>query len=164
MLLYLCDSKKNVDVVSGSLCTLSSCIMFLQNILKNVNECLLRYDICSNINEITQTWQGILFLWWARLCNCHCIWYHNNYTLRTERKIQWNIISHVMSVSWRDVGFVNMTYVLVFTKMTKVNLSAFVYRLFHEDISVIIGTHFKSKLCSDDWREIFMTQSVNKYR
>ena len=44
-----------------------------------------------------------------------------------------------------------------FTKITEVNLSAFVYRLFHEDFSPIVGTNL-------DWREIFMKQSVNKCR
>ena len=44
-------------------------------------------------------------------------------------------------------------------------LSALTYRLFHEDVSSIIGT--KTVLlciCPGDWGEIFMKQSVNKYR
>ena len=40
------------------------------------------------------------------------------------------------------------------TMITEVNSSAFVYGLFHEDFSI----------CSDNWREIFMKQSVNKCR
>ena len=48
------------------------------------------------------------------------------------------------------------------TKITEVNLSAFVYRLFHEDFSPIVGSNLI--IWSDDWREIFMKQSVNKCR
>ena len=44
----------------------------------------------------------------------------------------------------------------IYTKIPEVNLFAFVYRLFHEDFSPIFGT------CPDDWREIFMKQSVDK--
>ena len=43
----------------------------------------------------------------------------------------------------------------VLTKITEVNLSEFVYRLAHEAFSPIY-------ICSRDWREIFMKQSVNK--
>ena len=40
---------------------------------------------------------------------------------------------------------------LFYTKILEVNLFAFAYRLFHEDFSP-----------PDDWREIFMKQSVVK--
>ena len=43
------------------------------------------------------------------------------------------------------------TYILYYTKILKVNLFAFAYRLFHEDFSSIV-----------DWREIFMKQSAGK--
>ena len=42
----------------------------------------------------------------------------------------------------------NNTYTI-----TKVNLSIFVYRLFHENFSPIVGTNL---ICSNDWREIFI--------
>ena len=42
-----------------------------------------------------------------------------------------------------------------YAKIKEVNLSAFVYGLFHEDYSPIFGTN------SEDWREMFMKQSVN---
>ena len=49
------------------------------------------------------------------------------------------------------------------TETSEVNLSAFIYRLFHEDFSSIIGT--MTELCLfDDWGEILMKQSVNKHR
>ena len=38
------------------------------------------------------------------------------------------------------------------TKIIEVNLAAFVYRLFHEDFSPLVGT----------FSELFMKQSVNK--
>ena len=47
-------------------------------------------------------------------------------------------------------------------KITEVNLSVIVYRLFHEDFSPIIGTNFFFTFYSSDWREVFMKQSVNK--
>ena len=51
------------------------------------------------------------------------------------------------------------------TKITEVNLSAFVYKLFHEDFSPIIETNLGvCEICSDDWREIVMKQSVYKCR
>ena len=43
-------------------------------------------------------------------------------------------------------------------KITEVDLSAFVYRLFHEDFCPVIGASEKKV------REIFMKQSVNKCR
>ena len=52
-------------------------------------------------------------------------------------------------------------------KMSKVHLSAFIYRLFHEDISSMIGTKtVHNSNCnyihSDDEGEIFIKKSVNK--
>ena len=52
-------------------------------------------------------------------------------------------------------------------RLQKLILSVFIYRLFHEDISHedfsrTIGANFKT--CPDDWREIFMKESVKKYR
>ena len=50
------------------------------------------------------------------------------------------------------------------TKILEVNLFAFAYRLFHEDFSPIIGAlkHCANAKGPDDWREIFMKQSVGK--
>ena len=50
---------------------------------------------------------------------------------------------------------------LYYTNIIEVNLSVFAYRLLHEDFSPIIGTNFKYKICSNDWREISTKQSVN---
>ena len=47
-----------------------------------------------------------------------------------------------------------------FTKIIEVNLSAFAYRLFHEDFSSILGAEWIEGLK----REIFMKQPVNNYR
>ena len=47
-------------------------------------------------------------------------------------------------------------YEVVYTKITEVNLSAFAYRLFHEEFSSIVRAKFR--------REIFMKQPVNKCR
>ena len=65
---------------------------------------------------------------------------------------------------------------------TKINarilkfVSAFIYRLFREDIYVDVFTsqipvykacewvRRSNCVCSDDWGELFMNQSVNKYR
>ena len=48
------------------------------------------------------------------------------------------------------------------TKITEVNLSEFVYRQFHEDFSLLIRT--THRISSDEWKEIFMKRSVNKFR
>ena len=41
------------------------------------------------------------------------------------------------------------------TKITEVNLSVFIHRLFHEDVSPIVRTNLDPNL-RDDWRDIFM--------
>ena len=46
------------------------------------------------------------------------------------------------------------------TNITEVDLFVFDCRLFHDDFSPILRTNFRS----EDRREIFMKQSVNKYR
>ena len=50
------------------------------------------------------------------------------------------------------------------TKISEVKLSAFIYRLFHQDFSSIVGINTVVLINSDDWGEIFMKQSVNKCR
>ena len=52
-----------------------------------------------------------------------------------------------------------------YIEITEVNLSAFVFRRFHEDLSPVVRTNIQYiYICSDDWGEIFMKQSVNKCR
>ena len=38
----------------------------------------------------------------------------------------------------------SVLYAFQYTKITEVNLSVFVYRLFHEDFSPILGTNYRS--------------------
>ena len=54
------------------------------------------------------------------------------------------------TVTYRDSYYIS-TY---FTKITQDNLSAFVYKLFHDDFS----RQMHNIICSSDWREIFMKQ------
>ena len=65
--------------------------------------------------------------------------------------------------------------IYIYTKILEVNLYAFVYRLFHEDflsnhrdflhasyVSGGVRSEQKVPKSPDDWREIFMKQSVDK--
>ena len=65
-----------------------------------------------------------------------------------------------------DVRHVGKIYFMKTTTISGVNLSAFIYRLFHEDFSWIVRMNIVSIFCfhSTDWGEIFMNQSVNKCR
>ena len=38
------------------------------------------------------------------------------------------------------------------------NLSVFVYRVFHEDFFPPLRTNYRSIICPEEWREIFMKQ------
>ena len=68
---------------------------------------------------------------------------------------------------WYVTMLLSLESIGEFTKITEGDLFLFVYRLFHEDFSPIIGTNFTNfsyKLCSDAWHEIVTKQSANKYR
>ena len=65
-----------------------------------------------------------------------------------------NELGTSLSVDWNLYSILGMP---IYTKISKVNLSAFVYRLFHEHFSSIVGADD-----SDDCGEILMKQSVNK--
>ena len=72
-------------------------------------------------------------------------------------------ISHndacTMVQSINNTGYLSFTFLRdTYIKITTVNLSAFVYRLFHE-----VFLPSSERICSDDWKEIFMKQPVNKY-
>ena len=47
------------------------------------------------------------------------------------------------------------SYITNDTKISEVNISVFIYKLFHEDFSSVVGTH-----TADDWGKIFMKQSA----
>ena len=46
----------------------------------------------------------------------------------------------------------------LYTQRLHVNLSVFVYRVFHEDFFLLLRTNYGSIICPEEWREIFMKQ------
>ena len=57
-------------------------------------------------------------------------------------------IAH-LSICLNNVKGSHYIYIFIYTGITEVNLSAFVYRLFHEDFSSLVGTSIEHSTTCD---------------
>ena len=71
---------------------------------------------------------------------------------------------HMVPLFW-DHTWQSAQWRALCTEITEVNLSATVYRLFSEDVSLLVETdEWSNKWGHNEWREIFMKQSLDKCR
>ena len=141
------------------LCVLMGSLGYLQNIEKvtcKSEQLVLGLNIFLYFTE--QVIKSILC--WSSHKFCLLSFLKFWFKYHSEQKYQAPQVRHNSNVFWKHTWWRALC-----TAFSEVDRSAFIYRLFHEDCSSIVGTNtllYTDCMWSDNWGEIFMKQSVNE--